>query len=212
MSETTLPATSVFSHGSTWVRLIELVAQYEDDFRSKRKYDSKQNAEFFKDVMAIFDRVATGFAQIGQIIEQTRAASAEMKAKALSFEQSKGAMKEEFAEVARKLSEELKSSGATAVEPDEFLKLRKSIDSAKQMLVALGKEKDQQSALQAQLTAELTALNDRWHEEFRLIRDRLDKINQQETALQIEIEYKGDKSAFLKYLSNIIHLASGRRP
>jgi hypothetical protein len=60
------------------------------------------------------------------------------------------------------------------------------------MLVALGKEKDQQTALQAQLTAELTALNDRWDEEFRLIRNRLDKINQQETALQIEIEYKGD--------------------
>lgn len=183
--------------------LIELVAQYEDDFRSRRKYDSKQNAEFFKDVMAIFDRVASGFAQIGQIIEQTRAASAEMKARVLSFEQSKGALKEEFAEVARKLSEELKSSGATAVEPDEFLKLRKSIDNAKQMLVALGKEKDQQTALQAQLTAELTALNDRWHEEFRLIRDRLEKINQQETALQIEIEYKGDKSAFLKYLKDM---------
>lgn len=183
--------------------LVELVAQYEDDFRSRRKYDSKQNTEFFKEVMAIFDRVASGFAQIGQIIEQTRAASAEMKAKVLSFEQSKGALKEEFAEVARKLSEELKSSGATAVEPDEFLKLRKLIDNAKQMLVALGKEKDQQTALQAQLTAELTALNDRWHEEFRLIRDRLEKINQQETALQIEIEYKGDKSTFLKYLKDI---------
>lgn len=183
--------------------LIELVAQYEDDFRSRRKYDSKQNAEFFKEVMAIFDRVASGFAQIGQIIEQTRAASAEMKTRTLSFEQSKGALKEEFAEVARKLSDQLKSSGATAVEPDEFLKLRKSIDNAKQMLVALSKEKDQQTALQAQLTAELTVLNDGWHEEFRLIRDRLENINQQETALQIEIEYKGDKSAFLKYLKDI---------
>jgi chromosome segregation protein len=183
--------------------LVELAAQYEDDFRSRRKYDSKQNVEFFKDVMTIFDRVASGFAQIGQIIEQTRAASDEMKSKLLSFEQSKGALKEEFAEVARKLSEELKSSGATAVEPDEFLKLRKSIDNARQMLTALGKEKDQQAALQTQLTAELTTLNDGWHEEFRLIRDRLGKINQQETALQIEIEYKGDKSAFIKYLKDI---------
>jgi predicted ATPase len=183
--------------------LIELVAQYEDDFLSKRKVDSKRNAEVFNDVMAIFDRVAIGFIQIGQIIEQTRAASAEMKAKLQYFEQSKGALKEEFAEVARRLSEELKSSGATAVEPDEFLKLRKSIDNAKQMLVALGKEKDQQTTLQTQLTDELTALNDSWHEEFRLIRDRLEKINMQETALQIEIEYKGDKSAFLKYLKDM---------
>ncbi|MFM2218080.1 MAG: hypothetical protein RL240_2398 [Planctomycetota bacterium] len=183
--------------------LIELVAQYEDDFRSRRRFESKQNAIYFKEIMEIFDSVASGFVQICKILEQTRAASAEMKAKLHSFEQSKGALKEEFAEVARNLSEELKSSGATAVEPDEFLKLRKSIDNAKQMLVALDKEKDQQTALQAQLIAELTALNDRWHEEFRLIRDRLETINKQETALQIEMEYKGDKSAFLKYLRDI---------
>jgi chromosome segregation protein len=183
--------------------LVELVAQYEDDFRSRRRYESKQNAEFFQDVMAIFDRVASGFAQIAQIIAQTRSASAEMKGRMQAFEQSKGALKDEFAEVARKLAEELKSSGATAIEPDEFLKLRKSLENSKQMLLALGKEKDQQAALQTQLLGELSALNDKWHQEFRLIEERLAQINQQETALQIEIEYKGDKSAFLRYLKDM---------
>ncbi len=183
--------------------LVELVSQYEDDFRSRGKYESKQNAEFFKEVMSVFERVANGFAQIKKIIEDARTASTDLKTKGQAFEGMKGALKEEFAEVARKLSEELKSSGATAIEPDEFLKLRKTIDNAKQMLAALGKEKDQQTALQTQLLAELTALNDKWHEEFRLIKDRLELINQQETALQIEIEYKGDKTAFLKYLKDI---------
>ena len=46
-------------------------------------------------------------------------------------------------------------------------------------------------------------LNDQWHQEFKLIKQELDKINQQETALQIEIEYKGDKAAFLKYLKDL---------
>ena len=183
--------------------LVEIVTQYEDDFRSRGRYASKRNDEFFKDVMAVFDRVADGFARIGQIIKDTRAATIELKAKAQDFEGMKGALKEEFAEVARRLSEELKSSGATAVEPDEFLKLRKTIDNAKQMLVALGKENDQQTALQTQLTTELTALNEKWHEEFRLIKDRLELINQQETALQIYIEYKGDRAEFLKYLKDI---------
>ena len=40
------------------------------------------------------------------------------------FEALKNALKEEFAGVSRKLSEQLKSSGVTAIEPDEFLKLR----------------------------------------------------------------------------------------
>lgn len=183
--------------------LVDLVSQYDDDFRNRIQCQSKRNAEFLREVMSIFKRVADGFDQIKRLIEDAQTASIELKAKANGFESMKGDLKEEFAEVARKLSEELKSSGATAVEPDEFLKLRKAIDSAKQMLVALAKEKDQQTTLQQQLVAELTNLNEKWHEEFRLIKDRLELINQQKTALQIDIDYKGDKVAFLKYLKDI---------
>ena len=116
---------------------------------------------------------------------------------------SRNALKEEFAEVARNLSEELKSSGVTAIQPDEFLKLRKAIENAKQILAALSKEKTQQVALTKQLSSDLTALNERWHQEFTLIKQQLDLINKQETALQIEVEYKGDKAAFLKYVKDL---------
>lgn len=183
--------------------LVDLVSQYDDDFRNRIHYKSKQNAEFLGEIMTIFMRVSNGFDQIKRLIEDAQEASIELKVKTKGFEGMKGALKEEFAEVARKLSEELKSSGATAVEPDEFLKLRKVIDNAKQMLVAFGKEKDQQTTLQQQLVAELTNLNEKWHEEFRIIKNRLESINQQKTALQIDIDYKGDKSAFLKYLKDI---------
>jgi len=91
----------------------------------------------------------------------------------------------------------------TAIEPDEFLKLRKTIENATQLLAALAKEREQQAALRTQLLAALTELNDQWHQEFRLIKQQLDLINQQETALQIEIDYKGDKSAFLKYIKDL---------
>jgi hypothetical protein len=36
-----------------------------------------------------------------------------------------------------------------------------------------------------------------------LIKQQLDLINQQETALQIEIDYKGDKIGFLKYIKDL---------
>jgi ABC-type lipoprotein export system ATPase subunit len=183
--------------------LDDFISQYTDDFKNHRKYVSKQNAAFFVQVFAIFDRVANGFAQIAKICDLAKTASKEVKDKVKEFEVLKNAQKEEFAEVARKLSDDLKSSGATAIEPNEFLKLRKTIDNAKQILAAISKEKDQQLALMKQLSASLTVLNEHWHHEFKIIKQQLDLINEQETALQIDVSYKGDKAALLKFTKDI---------
>ncbi len=183
--------------------LDEFIVRYADEFSTRRKYDSKQNAEFFAEVFRIFDRIAKGFAEIGAVAVLAKTASKELKEKNKTFDALKSALKEEFAEISRKLSEELKSSGVTAIDPNEFLKLRKTIESAAQFLTAIAKEKEQQLALMTQLSSALTTLNEQWHQEFRIIKQQLDLINQQETALQIEIEYKGDKAAFLKYMKDI---------
>ena len=183
--------------------LDEFIARYADDFASRRKYESKQNAEFFGEFFEIFDRLANGFAEIGRISERAKAASIEMMGKVKEFDELKHGLKEEFAEIARKLSEELKSSGVAAIDPGEFLKLRKIIENAAQFLVAIGKEKEQRRALRTQLLSALTVLNAHWHQEFKLIKRQLDLINEQETALQIKIDYKGDKEAFLKYMKDL---------
>lgn len=183
--------------------LDDLIARYSDDFASRSKYTSKQNQQFFAEVFAIFDQIVKGFGEVKKTLLQAKTASTELKSKVKEFDTLRSVLKEEFAEIARKLSDELKSSGATAIKPDEFLKLRQVIENATQILKALTKEKEQQMTLQEQLSATLTVLNDQWHQEFKLIEQELDKINQQETALQIEIDYKGDKSAFLKYLKDL---------
>ena len=122
-------------------------------FASRAKYTSKQNQQFFAEVFAIFDRIAKGFARSEEYCLQAKTASNELKSKVKEFDALRSALKEEFAEIARKLSEELKSSGATAIKPDEFLKLRKAIENATQILNALTKEKEQQITLQKQLSA-----------------------------------------------------------
>lgn len=182
--------------------LDELISAYEDEFESHAKHVSKRNAEFLKEVLAILARVSEGFAQIVKVSADAKTAVGELRGKIEEFDSKKSALKEEFAEIARKLSDELKSSGVTAIEPNEFLKLREVIDNASQQLLALGKETDQQSALKNQLASELSELNEAWHEEFRIIKKQLGVINEQETALAIDIEYKGDKTAFLTYLKD----------
>jgi len=184
--------------------LDDFIARYADEFGTRGKYKSKQNVEFFRDLFAVFDRIASGFATISTVAEQAKAALIEIKTKGTDFDALRSALKEQFAEVSRTLSEELKSSGVTAIQPDEFLKLRKTIDNAKQILASLRKEQEQQLVLKGQLSSELTLLNEQWHEEFKLIKRQLDQINEQETALQIEVEYKGDKDVFLKYLKDLL--------
>ena len=69
---------------------------------------------------------------------------------------------------------------------------------------ALDQRKEQQTRFaRSNCHPRLTALNDQWHQEFKLIKQQLDLINKQETALQIEVEYKGDKAAFLKYMKDL---------
>jgi chromosome segregation protein len=113
------------------------------------------------------------FPKSEKIAESAKIGSTELKGKVKEFAALKDALKEEFAEIARKLSDELKSSGVTAIEPDEFLKLRKTIKNATQLLAALAKEREQQVALKTQLLAALAELNEQWHQEFRLIREQL---------------------------------------
>jgi predicted ATPase len=183
--------------------LDDFIARYAEEFAAKRKYSSKQNAAFFSQVFEAFDHIAHGFAEIDKIGTSAKESAAELNSKVKEFATLRAALKEAFAEIARRLSDELRSSGVTTIEPDEFLKLRKSIENATQLLAALAKEREQQAALRTQLLTALTELNDQWHQEFKIIKEQLDQINQQETALQIEIDYKGDKAAFLKYLKDL---------
>ena len=183
--------------------LDDLIVRLADDFASRRKYASKENSEFFAEIFGIFDRINSGFKEIAKINEQAKIAAGELREKIEKFEGIKNTLKEQFAEVARRLSEELKSSGVTAIEPNEFLNLRKTMENGNQILAALGKEKEQRVTLKDQLFAALTSLNELWHQEFKLIKEQLDLINKQTTALHIEIEYKGDKPAFLRFVKDM---------
>ncbi|WP_442508332.1 TrlF family AAA-like ATPase [Novipirellula sp. SH528] len=180
----------------------DLIAEYESEFDEHGKYTSERNEEFFKDFLEIYGRIVDGFNQIQSIAKTTRTTSTELKAKATEFDKKKDALKEEFAEVARELSEELKEKGATAIEPGDILKLKQAIGKAEDDLKSVGKEKEQRAELETELLKRLVALNDRCHEEFKLITQRLETINEADTALTIEVGYREDKKAFVRFLKD----------
>jgi hypothetical protein len=110
---------------------------------------------------------------------------------------------EEFAEIERKLAEELRSSGTQNISSEEFLALKKKLSMAKQMIAELEKQGTQKEALQTTLFEALQKLNDLWHKEFTLIKQELDKVGTGSASLSIASGYKEDRQAFLGFMKEM---------
>ncbi|MCG2795245.1 MAG: histidinol-phosphatase [Actinomycetia bacterium] len=184
-------------------KLNDFISRYEDDLRNASTYKSKQNRAFFDEFFLIYGKLVAAFDTIKNACQDSTAAVADMKTKASEFDDMKKGLREGFAQVERKLAEELKISGAQTIRSDEFLGLRKQVDQASKMLDVLGRQQAQRAALQDDLLAQLNALNDLWHEEFKAIQAELDKVNEKRSSLTIQAEYKGDRQALAAYMKDV---------
>ncbi len=183
--------------------LEEFINRYEDDLKNERVYTSRQNQAFFEAFFSIYDKLIKAFVRIKEALTDGKKTLAELQMKATEFEKLKAGLKEEFAEIERKLAEELKDTGAKAIRPDEFRQLRKTLDQSKQMLEALDKQEDQRATLNQDLLQEMAKLNDLWHDEYRTIRNELDKVNMRHSSLEIRVEFKADKEVFVAFMKDI---------
>ena len=181
----------------------EFINQYEDDLKNQRVYTSKQNKTFFVGFFALYDKLIASFGQIKKVLSDGNQVLSELHKKAGEFEELKESFKEEFAEIERKLSEQLRQSGAQAIRPDEFRQLRKAVDQARQMLKVLESQESARKNLKQELLNELAALNDLWREEYKEIQTELDKVNNSHSSLKIKAEFKGDKAAFIAFIKDV---------
>jgi predicted ATPase/Holliday junction resolvase len=196
--------TQVITFVQGYLRDLEsFINQYEDDLKNQRIYTSKQNKEFFDNFFTDYDLIISSFNRTKDVLSSGNQVLSALRIKAEGFSKLKEGLKEEFAEIERKLAEKLKEAGAQAIRPEEFRTLRKTVDQATQMLQALEKEEAVRGNLKEDLLKGLAALNDLWHEEFKTIKGELDKVNEGHSSLTIVAEFKGDKATFTNFMKEI---------
>ncbi|AEB08601.1 TrlF family AAA-like ATPase [Desulfobacca acetoxidans] len=183
--------------------LEEFINRYEDDLKNECIYTSRQNTVFFDAFFVNYKKLIAGFLQIKEVLADGKKTLSELQEKFKEFEILKDGLKEEFAEIERKLFEEFKGSGAKAIRPDEFRQLRKTVDQAKQMLEALNKQEDQRIIFNLELLQELATLNNLWLEEYQAVQAELGKVNRSHSSLKIKAEFKGDKKAFAGFMKDV---------
>ncbi|WP_442498203.1 TrlF family AAA-like ATPase [Methylobacter sp. sgz302048] len=184
-------------------QLVGFIATFEDELKNQVLYTSSNNQAFFDDFFATFKQVLQGFDTIKQVAAQGQPLLFSLQHKLGLFKQQKQALKEEFAEIERKLAGELKQAGAQAISPQEFRQLKTLLDQADQMLVVLDKSEQQYADLKKSLEGELAKLNDLWLEEYRTIERVLAGINRADSPLKIVPQFKANKDAMRKHMQDL---------
>lgn len=183
--------------------LEQLIAEHEDELRNATSYVSKQNPDFFAAYYAEFSDLVAKIEQLKKIEQEARAITSRLHAKQGEFDGARKSLQEEFAQVERQLAQELKQTGMTAIQPDDFLAQQQRKTKAEQMLEALAKQESQQTSIRDALFAEIDKLNGLWLREFNTIKAELDRVNAGHTALQIEADFKGDKEAAIGFMQQL---------
>lgn len=171
---------------------------HESILSSKKDYVSKHNAELFEKLKTILEtKYLSLIAQLKVWEQDNPAVQKQLTDLQTEMKAIRKGMVDEFAEIERKLSEELKESGNTNISSEEFLALKTKRSKAVTRIDELQKQKDEFAGHQETLLKEVKALNDLWHEEFLLIKSELEKIEKESSSITIDSNYKGDKADFV---------------
>ena len=183
--------------------LESLLADHEDDVRNFKGYQSMWNAELFRKFHHHYESYLSLLDELKSWLEKEKTHRKALASCKGDLDAIRKSMVEEFAEIERKLAEELKGNDTPNISSDEFLNLKMKLNAANQLIVELGKQENRKTTLQDQLFRELRLLDELWREEFGLIRKELDTIGETSSSLSIESGYKEDKSAFLDFMKSV---------
>lgn len=180
-----------------------LLAQHEDDIRNFTGYTSKHNDELFGEFYGIYSKAIQSLESLKAELSNLKSTKTELSEKYSELIAIRQGLVDEFAEIERKLAEELKSNTTQNISSDEFLRLTQKLAQSNQMLGALSKQSEHKDVIKQTLAQELQKLNELWHEEFKIIKTELDKVGGANSSLAIPSGYKEDKTAFLDFMKGV---------
>jgi chromosome segregation protein len=157
--------------------------------------ESKHNGAFFKKYDAKLQALKKTIVDAKKVSKSLEAAQEQLEKLGEELCNVKDGLKDEFAEVERKLVKLLAQRGVTSIQPNAYVALTDRKKSLTAKIAELDKKTAKESCKKDTLLKAITRLNDAWLEEFKQISTELNKINKAQGALQVQTVFKGDKTA-----------------
>jgi chromosome segregation protein len=172
-------------------------------FANHLSYESKENLELFKQVYETFTKFQQAFQSLAEIANKLQTEKGNLEKLRKTFAEKYEELKEEFSEIKRTIN-------LPNIEADTYVKLSKDFDLQNAKLNEIKKLGDRKLALRKSLAQSLAQLRTLWHKEFGLVQEEIEKLNKDQSAIQIEIEFKGNKDRFKEFLKSYVR-GSGLR-
>lgn len=166
-------------------------------------HESKNNQEFFVNYNKKYVELKETVGKVKTTLSTISEINKSLESKKLELDTGKNDLKEEFAKTERDLVKALEDQGVTSVEPEEYINLSSRKTELVKSIAELTKKTAKYSDRQKDVLKKISSLNEVWHSEFQLVSSSLKKINQTQSALRVEAEFKGDKKKFQSKMDEI---------
>lgn len=191
---------------STLVRNESTVKSYLDELTSlisdhnfffqQEINGSEVNKELFEEAKAILLELKNEFEKLKIIQKNSVAGSQKLKNVITKINSKKEGLKEEFAKIKREINTE-------TINPDNFLNLNRQIESAQLKLKEIEKSEKRRTELKANLLERLTDLDNLWLEEFNVLNNEVKRINEAESKISIEVDFKGRRDKMIDKMKQV---------
>ena len=171
------------------IELQSLISNHENFFR-REVSGSEINKEFFEEANNILQELKSEFEKIKTIQNNSILLQQKYKGLLSKINLKKEGLKEEFAKIKRELNTD-------TINPDNFIALNHHLEISKLKLLEIEKSEKKRVELKEALLKSLADLDNLWLKEYQLLKKEVDRINEVESKLSIEVEFKGRRDKFI---------------
>ncbi|MCK9452127.1 MAG: hypothetical protein M0Q90_10590 [Bacteroidales bacterium] len=160
------------------------VISNHDYFFQREITGSEINKELFEEAKTIIQELKIEFEKLKTIQKNSIFSQQKLKEVIAKINTKKEGLKEEFAKIKREINTD-------TINPDNFLNLNRQIETALLKLKEIEKSEKRRSELKTNLLERLTELDNLWLEEYNVLNKEVHRINEAESKISIEVEFKG---------------------
>lgn len=172
------------------------VISNHDYFFQQENTGSEINKELFEEAKTIIQELKIEFEKLKTIQKNSILSQQKLKEVIAKINTKKEGLKEEFAKIKREINTD-------TINPDNFLNLNRQIETALLKLKEIEKSEKRRSDLQTNLLERLTELDNLWLEEYTVLNKEVKRINEADSKISIEVEYKGRRDKLIDKLKQI---------
>lgn len=175
----------------------ELFNDSKGSFRGQIDYKSKENDDLFSEAYKSFENFQQDFLKIEIILKELGVENANLKKIKENFLVRYEALREEFSQIKREIN-------IPNIDADSYVRLSKELDVNKLKLEEISKLATKRNLLNKELDKTLVELKNLWHNEYEIVDEEIKKINSDQTAIRITVDFKGSKDRFKEFIKDTV--------